>query len=84
MDKKEIIKILIQENENKNEFLVMFSQTKDIFLKEKLQEINKEIEPIAIKIAEEYINQNKKEEKKIMMMMIKKNIIILIYLLMKK
>jgi len=33
--------------------------------KEELEEINKEIEPIAIKIAEEYIKQNKKEEKKL-------------------
>ena len=64
IDKEEIIKILIKENENKNEFLVMFSQTKEKFLKEKLQEINKEIELIAIKIAEEYIKQNKKEVKK--------------------
>jgi len=32
--------------------------------KEELEEINKEIEPITIKIAEEYIKQNKKEEKK--------------------
>ena len=32
--------------------------------KEELEEINKEIEPIAIKIAEEYIKQNKKEVKK--------------------
>ena len=37
IDKEEIIKILIKENENKNEFLVMFSQTKEKFLKEKLQ-----------------------------------------------
>ena len=58
LDREEIIKILIQENENKNEFLVMFSNTNEKFLKEKLKEINKEIETIAINIAEEYIKQN--------------------------
>ena len=58
IDRDEIIKILIQENENKNEFLVMFSNTNEKFLKEKLKEINKEIETIAINIAEEYIKQN--------------------------
>ena len=62
-DKEEIIKILIEENKNKNEFIVMFSKTNITILKEKLEEINKDIESIAKRIAEEYIKKNKEEKK---------------------
>lgn len=64
LDREEIKKILIQENEKKNEFLAMFSKTNETFLKEYLQEINKEIESIAIKIAEDYIKQNQSDYSK--------------------
>lgn len=54
-NKEEIIKILIQENKNKNKFIdIDYSKINILNIKEKMQEINYEIKSIATNITEEY------------------------------
>ena len=66
INKDEIIKILIEENNKYNEPLIKLSEKKNTnTLNEQLIEINKEIESIAKLIAEEYIMKNKEEENNI-------------------
>ena len=61
-DLDKIIKILKEENENNNEYFKIMSSKNIKYLNEKLDEIRKELEPIARKIAEKYIQERKEEE----------------------
>ena len=61
---EEIVKILIEENEKSNKYLIIFSQINSNILNKKLEEIKKEIESNARKLAEEYVNKNKNANNK--------------------
>ena len=64
-DINKIIDLLMNENENSNDYFNLISKQNIYFLDEKLKELKKDIEPIARQLAEKYIKDNKEEEERI-------------------
>ena len=63
-DTNKIIEILMNENENSNDYFKMISKKNIYFLNQKFKELKKDIEPIAQQLAEKYIKDNKEEEER--------------------
>ena len=63
-DINKIIQILMNENENSNDYFKMISKKNIYFLNQKLKELKKDIEPLARQLAEKYIKDNKEEEER--------------------
>ena len=63
IDSEKIKNILYEENEKSNVYLVHIIKCQNTFIKEKLTEIRKELEPFIKKITEEFIEEKRRRQK---------------------
>ena len=60
-DLEKIKNLLYEENEKSNTYLSRISKSQNELIKEKLEEIRKELEPFIKKITEEFIEKRRKK-----------------------